>query len=414
MQLEVKVSRLKLRKSQTGFGSEAWSFVQGLLYYPLELRLWHIGTEPWDKKAKVLSDDRENLLNKLWCGKSCSSPELTSNEKTDFLVLHSVPKDWISPLKHCGLCNTAKVKIGRAMFETAGIPEDWVTILNSSVDEIWVPSHFHRQTFSQSGIAKKKIRVIPQPLDEENFQTLPQPQRVRLLGDCANSFVFLSVFKWEVRKGIDILLRAYMQEFSAEDNVCLVLLTRGDKLSSREVEKRVANFLEKNNISTSGSPRLEVLKPSKSTMLSLATLYVSVDAFVLPTRGEGWGRPIMEAMASGIPVIATNWSGQTSYLNDETGFPIPVDKIEPYEEGPGFVELYRDELEASGASFRNQLWAKPSERKLRNLMRKVFTNPSAARKIGMRAREQILSKFSPRSVSSLVVRRLLELRASSP
>ena len=40
---------------------------------------------------------------------------------------------------------------------------------------------------------------------------------------------------------------------------------------------------------------------------------------VLPSRGEGWGRPHAEAMAMGLPVIATNWSGPTAFMSGETG-----------------------------------------------------------------------------------------------
>ena len=40
---------------------------------------------------------------------------------------------------------------------------------------------------------------------------------------------------------------------------------------------------------------------------------------VLPSRGEGWGRPHVEAMAMGLPVIATNWSGPTAFMSGETG-----------------------------------------------------------------------------------------------
>ena len=43
---------------------------------------------------------------------------------------------------------------------------------------------------------------------------------------------------------------------------------------------------------------------------------------MLPSRGEGWGRPHVEAMAMGLPVIATNWSGTTAYLDVEVGYPI--------------------------------------------------------------------------------------------
>jgi glycosyltransferase involved in cell wall biosynthesis len=47
---------------------------------------------------------------------------------------------------------------------------------------------------------------------------------------------------------------------------------------------------------------------------ALARLYRAADAFVLPTRGEGWGRPLLEAMVMGVPVIATNWSGHTEFM----------------------------------------------------------------------------------------------------
>lgn len=43
---------------------------------------------------------------------------------------------------------------------------------------------------------------------------------------------------------------------------------------------------------------------------------------MLPTRGEGWGLPIVEAMSMGLPTIATNFSGPTAYLNERTGYPV--------------------------------------------------------------------------------------------
>jgi glycosyltransferase involved in cell wall biosynthesis len=46
-------------------------------------------------------------------------------------------------------------------------------------------------------------------------------------------------------------------------------------------------------------------------LMNLPRLYTGADAFVLPSRGEGWGRPHIEAMAMGLPTIATNWSGNT-------------------------------------------------------------------------------------------------------
>ena len=48
---------------------------------------------------------------------------------------------------------------------------------------------------------------------------------------------------------------------------------------------------------------------------------------MLPSHGEGWGRPHVEAMAMGRPVIATNWSGTTAFLDEQVGYPIAVEKI---------------------------------------------------------------------------------------
>ena len=49
-------------------------------------------------------------------------------------------------------------------------------------------------------------------------------------------------------------------------------------------------------------------------------LYCSADVYVMPTRGEGWGMPIAEAMAMGKAVIVTNWSGPADFVNDEVGY----------------------------------------------------------------------------------------------
>ena len=51
----------------------------------------------------------------------------------------------------------------------------------------------------------------------------------------------------------------------------------------------------------------------------------------IPSFGEGWGRPHVEAMASGTPVIATNWSGPTAYMNPSNSLPIRVQKMQPAE-----------------------------------------------------------------------------------
>jgi hypothetical protein len=54
----------------------------------------------------------------------------------------------------------------------------------------------------------------------------------------------------------------------------------------------------------------------------LPSVYKSMDAFVLPTRGEGWGRPIVEAMSMALPVLVTNFSGPTEFLTADNSYPV--------------------------------------------------------------------------------------------
>ena len=60
----------------------------------------------------------------------------------------------------------------------------------------------------------------------------------------------------------------------------------------------------------------------------LRALYARADVFVLPTRGEGWGLPAVEAMAMAVPVIATNFSGPTEFMTSQNGYPVPIRGVE--------------------------------------------------------------------------------------
>jgi glycosyltransferase involved in cell wall biosynthesis len=88
---------------------------------------------------------------------------------------------------------------------------------------------------------------------------------------------------------------------------------------------------------------------------ALPRLYNAANAFVLPTRGEGWGRPVVEAMAMELPVIVTNWSDPTEYLTVDNGYLLDVDRLTEVREGP----------------FKGHLCAEPSVDHLRALMRHV-------------------------------------------
>jgi len=75
--------------------------------------------------------------------------------------------------------------------------------------------------------------------------------------------------------------------------------------------------------------RMNVILDSRNLPIQeLVKLYHSAHCFVFPTRGEGFGLTRAEAMATGLPCIATNFSGLTDFFNGDVGYPIPY-KVAP-------------------------------------------------------------------------------------
>lgn len=266
------------------------------------------------------------------------------------------------------------------------------------MDYVWVPTEFHVSTFVKSGVEASKVVKVVQSVDVDFFDPSKYhpldlvPMRERVLGKppkatgSKKEFVFLSIFKWEYRKGWDVLLRAYLEEFSGVDGVALYLLTNPFH-TNNDFSNKIVEFVEDSGIEKPVNGWAQVYVIDKHIpQVDLPRLYKSANSFVLPSRGEGWGRPLVEAMSMSLPVIATNWSGPTEYLTEENGYPLTVEKMSEVREGP----------------FKGHLWAEPSVDKLRGLMRHVMTSAEEARVKGLQAREGMISRFSPKIVAEMV------------
>jgi glycosyltransferase involved in cell wall biosynthesis len=361
-------------------------------------------------------------------------------------VCHSEPGAWWAPTPMYDTveCPTtwSTVAVGRTMFETDRIPSGWPSRL-AYMREIWVPTEFHRQTFMQSGVAADKLFVIPESIDardrwnpakyEPNFFETHQMKKAGNRCD----FKFLSVFKWEERKGWDVLLSAFFEAFifplptshaAGRDGetpvkdtlVCLFLKTSAyhsevDDGDDDEYDAQVSTFLfqkykkehriMRRQINQNlRKPRWLQIHVISSTVPDeeFPSLYRSVDCVVQPSRGEGWGRPHMEAMAMAVPVIATNWSGNTAFMTQDNSLLIQVEKLVEIASGP----------------FQGHRWAEPSKDHLVRLMldavvmkqrRSSRGEQDELQALGQRARQDVLSRFDSRTVAQLIVDRAVTL-----
>lgn len=204
-------------------------------------------------------------------------------------------------------------KILYTMMETSEtLHEGYVGRINL-YDEIWVPTHQGAKLFKENGV-RPPIYVMPLGVDTSRYQPNARPTN---FGIGLKPFVFLSVFKWGYRKGYDILLKAFMEEFSADEDVSLLIVSRTDVHHNPNVImedfKAIRNGILKKDDEL---PHIALYdKPIKEK--DMPGVYSAANAFVLISRGEGFGLPYYEAGATGIPVIGSYCSGQMDLLNEE-------------------------------------------------------------------------------------------------
>lgn len=187
-------------------------------------------------------------------------------------------------------------------------------------DEVWVPTHHGERIFKKNGVTRP-VMVMPLGVETSRYHSKVEPMNMGDLG----TFRFISVFKWGYRKGYDILLKAYMEEFSSQDDVSLILVSRSD------VDNNPNRIAEDFNAIRMGIDKKNEDLPHVSlyskhiTEKDMPSVYKAGDAFILISRGEGFGLPYYEAASCGLPVIGSNCSGQKDLLTEDNSFLVDPD-----------------------------------------------------------------------------------------
>ncbi|MBX5474713.1 MAG: glycosyltransferase [Thermoleophilia bacterium] len=294
----------------------------------------------------------------------------------EVVVVHHVVPHASQPLHGNG------PDVARTTFETDRIPRAFLPRL-MEVDEVWVPCEFNLDTFRRGGLPRSKLRVLPETLDFDLYDPATPP--LELPG--RRRFAFLSTFDFTDRKGWDLLLDAWADAFSPDDDVCLVLKCLA--LHDREggVRERIEAHLR-------GRPTAPILVLDELLRVEeLPALYAAADAYVMASRGEGWGRPYMEAMAMGLPTIGSRWSGNLAFMHDRNSWLVDGRLVEV----PDGAQAH------AGSLYRGHRWFEPDREALAAAMREVAAGgPEVARRAAG-ARAELLERFGPGPVAARIV-----------
>lgn len=279
------------------------------------------------------------------------------------------PAVGIGVMNRMGLLRGAH-RVAYTIWETTRIPEQEIRQLDD-VDEIWIPSTWGRQILASNGISGDRIRVVPEGVDTTRFKPVDRDHNA----GADRPFRFLCVGKWERRKGIDVLLEAYRRAFLPGEKVELVLHCHNPAIHGFNIKRAIATLKL-----PAHAPIIESYPLPEARMNEL---YNSCDAFVLPSRGEGWGLPVIEAMACAKPVIVTNYSAYLDYVNTDNAYLIDVERMVDVDD-----PLHFD----PGLDYGQ--WAEPDVEHLAHLMREVYLNRQEATWKGSKAKQQVADNWT--------------------
>jgi len=278
------------------------------------------------------------------------------------------PKIWaFTPLPHAP--HSGK-NIFFTMMETETIHPEFVRLCNAHSDEVWVPSKHNKRAFQNSGVTKP-IYVFPLGIDETLYEQCenadlgvigPERTFVDLLGkpvcEGINKFRFLSLFGWSYRKGPDVLIQSFIEQFDRRDDVTLIIVSRHSGSPAQEHIETIKNDAMRyaGAIRKSNLPQV-ILYPHVIPEQEMPSIMRMGHVFIHLSRGEGFSLPQIEAAACGLPVISCNNTGMSEYLTDDNALLVKTDETEvcspemhwitAYYQGQQFPKLGRAQIEQS-------------------------------------------------------------------
>lgn len=273
------------------------------------------------------------------------------------------------------------------VWESDRVPAAWIERFRRGCELVLVPSRFTCAALIRSGLPAHQAAVVPYGHDREDLERAPA---AAALPGIPRPFTFLAVASPHWRKGIRELLQAYRLAFRREDPALLRVKTTYDPgRSKRRSPFEIPSWqeaLDAAGLSRPEAPRVEIQLGTLGDAAAFERLR-EADVAVQPSWGESFGLAILEALAAGVPVLATGWGGHLDF------FPNSEDLL-PYRLVEAGGALYEA---APGAQA-----AVPDVEALARRLRWHFEHPEASRALGEAGRKKVAHLTWERAAQELL------------
>jgi GT2 family glycosyltransferase/glycosyltransferase involved in cell wall biosynthesis/Tfp pilus assembly protein PilF len=255
-------------------------------------------------------------------------------------------------------------------WEFGSVPRAWVeAVRDGVVDQVWAYTRYVRDCYVDGGVDPARVAVVPAGIDPQLFRPgLTPHEAVR----SDKPFRFLFVGGTLYRKGIDLLLAAWREAFGAQDDVALVIkdMGVGTFYRNQTAGERIRALQQ-----DPGCAEIEYLTQDLPAD-EIPRIYAAGDALVHPYRGEGFGLPVAEAMACGLPVVLTRGGACDDICPADLGY---------------FVDSRRQPVQlGGGVDVVGQAWQLEADvADLAAQMRRVYEDRPEARRRGAAGSEHV-------------------------
>ena len=291
--------------TQSGYGVHSRQVVRWLLSrndIDVKFLVTPWGDTPW-------------ILNRSYCDgligrimERTASPDY----KADVSFQLQLPNEWDPKLCPINIGITAAV-------ETDCANQSWVVDSNK-MSCIVLPSTHSLKSLENAGNLTVDSFVIPESFSDDIIKNVDKTIDLSHIETSFNFLLFGQMTgnnPFNDRKNLLFTIKWICEAFEKDNDVGIIIKTNAGRntLIDRNIVIRNLDALLKEVRPKSKNPKVYLLHGDMSDA-DVAALYKhqKVKALVSLTRGEGYGLPILEAAASGLPVIATGWSGHLDFM----------------------------------------------------------------------------------------------------